>query len=651
MPLFSLSNLSIQFGAEPLLAGVSLGVDRGERWGVVGRNGSGKTSIFRAIIGDLSPESGVVVRSPGLRVSLLDQHRDFAAARTVWEAACTAFAPLLKLEKALEEQAHRIGELGAEVPPALLAQYDRDLECFGREGGYEVQARVSAVLHGLGFDPESAHHRPLESLSGGERGRLGLASQLVAPADLLLLDEPTNHLDLETTEWLTQHLKGLDSAVLLISHDRAFLDAVADHILHLEAGTAVAYTGGYSAFVAQRAERRLAEQRAYQKQARVIAAEEDFIRRNIAGQKSSQAKGRRRRLERLPRLSPPPGEPGAMALRFRAEGRGGDQVLVAEQLRIAVEDRVLLSGFSATIRRGDVLGIVGPNGAGKTTLLGTLLGDRPPDGGSVRLGESTRLALYRQDLNQVPREKTLFEIIHDLRPTWTRGQVMDHLGRFDFPGEETGRRAGTLSGGELARVALAMMTLAPANVLVFDEPTNHLDVETIEALEDAIEEYEGTVVLVSHDRALLRGVCGRIWSLEDAHLTDYDGSFADWEASRLARRRSAEADVARREAERRAREKKREGRAGGPERSAGRAERRALTAAEGRIKALEEREAELHSALADPALYDGGGAAARAAELGRQLEQVRAEFSIAFRDWEVAAEAVERLSDSSRPGP
>jgi ATP-binding cassette subfamily F protein 3 len=645
MPLLSLSGVAIQFGANVLLRDVGFTVEKGERWGVIGRNGSGKTSLFRAITGDLMPARGTVTRAPGLRLTLLDQHRDFPGATTVWEAACAGFAPLLALERSLEAQAHEIGALGDATPPEVMARYDRDLERFGREGGYQVQARVAAVLHGLGFDPDHAHHQQLATLSGGERGRLGLAAQLVAPADLLLLDEPTNHLDLDTTAWLTDHLQGLEAAVLIISHDRAFLDEVAQHILHLEAGGAQAYDGGYSAFIRQREERRLSAQRAYDRQSKVMAAEGDYIRRNIAGQNSKQAKGRRRRLARMPRLSPPPGEDGAMAVRFRASGRGGDQVLVTERLRVSIGGRLLVDDLTATIHRGDVLGLVGPNGAGKSTLLATLLGERSPDGGTVRQGDTIGVASYRQDLAQVPRDSTLFDIIHNLRPDWTRGQVMDHLGRFDFSGDATLRRAGSLSGGELARVALAMMTLARANVLVFDEPTNHLDVESIEALEDAIESYEGTVVLVSHDRALLRGLCTRVWALEHGRITDYEGTFEEWEAAREERRRAALAASRQADADRRQQEKKAARRPDADrraEQSAARAAQRTLEQAEARVHALEAREAELNQALADASLYSLPDGAARAAALGQELERVRAEFGAAFAAWESAALEVER---------
>jgi ATP-binding cassette subfamily F protein 3 len=653
MTLVSLSNIAIQYGADVLLRDVQCTIAAGDRWGLVGRNGSGKTSLFRVITGEQAPSAGGVARAPGLRLAVLDQHRDFAGAETVWDAACAPYAELLALEHSLKEQGEAIALLGERLTEAHLNRYDRDLERFRREGGYEMEARVSAVLHGLGFDPERARTQALATLSGGERGRLGLACQLVADADLLLLDEPTNHLDLATTDWLVSHLKGLDAAALIISHDRAFLDAVANHVLHIEAGTTLSYKGGYADFVRQRDERRLAQGRAWQKQARAIAKEEDYIARNIAGQNSNQAKGRRRRLARLPRLSPPPAEEGAMAVRFRPGARGGDQVIVADKLTIAIGDRLLVDRFSGVMRRGDVLGLVGPNGAGKSTFLATLLGDRPPTSGTLRLGDSIDVEVYRQDMAQVPRDKALFDIIHDLRPSWTRGQVMEHLGRFDFPGDTQFRKAASLSGGELARVALAMMTLTHANLLVFDEPTNHLDVESIEALEDAIERFEGSVLLVSHDRALLTALCTRIWHLEDGKLSDFDGGFDEWELQRAeAARRRAEAarraEEARRARAARGAQSDAQGRkgaqsAGRAARSAHRAAERAVAEAEAAVQEHEAAVAALTTELAEPGLYGTPGGAARARELAQQLEQRKAALAVAYQAWEAAMAEVERL--------
>jgi ATP-binding cassette, subfamily F, member 3 len=640
----ALAGVGVEFGATRLLTDVTLTVARGDRWGVIGRNGSGKTTLFRLITGEQSPTSGTIARGSGLRVSLMEQHREFAGAGTVWEAAAGGFADLLALERSLAAQATELAAAGDRCTPQMLARYDRDLERFDREGGYTLAARIDAVLHGLGFDPDEARHRPLAGLSGGERGRLGLVQQLVAPADILLLDEPTNHLDLETSRWLEGYLRGLDATVLVISHDRAFLQEVVDHVLHLEAGTAVAYTADYEGFLRQRAERRVSQERAFTKQSRALAAEEDYIRRNIAGGNSAQAKGRRRRLERASRLSPPPGEEGAMALRLSADERGGDQVLVADRLTLAVGDRTLLAGFSATIRRGEVVGLVGPNGAGKSTLLQTIMGERPPERGEVRVPDSVRIAYYRQDLAQVPADRTLYDIIGQLRPSWGRGPVQGHLGRFGFSGDSVQRRADTLSGGERARVALAMMMLSGANFLIFDEPTNHLDVESIEALEDAIGEYDGTVLLVSHDRALLRALTGRIWILHHQRITDFGGGFDEWEAASAERAHAAAVAAAEEESLRKVRERKQTRRPDEDRRrqqSVRRNAERAVAEAEARVEQWEATVSALAAQLEDPGLYVTPDGAARSAALGVELERARRALDEALAGWESATRSLE----------
>jgi ATP-binding cassette subfamily F protein 3 len=641
---FSVSGVAVEFGATRLFSDVTFTVARGEKWGVVGRNGSGKTTLFRLLTGEAEPTRGTVSRVSGLDFSVMEQHREFAGATTVWEAAAGPFAELLELERSLAEQGSALAEAGDRCTPAMLARYDRDLERFEREGGYTLAPRIDAVLHGLGFDPDQARTRALSGLSGGERGRVGLAQQLVAPADVLLLDEPTNHLDLETTRWLEGYLSQLDATVLLISHDRAFLQAVVDHVLHVEVGTVTPYAGDYEAFVRQRAERRLAQQRAFTKQSKVLASEEDFIRRNIAGQKSAQAKGRRRRLERVSRLSAPEGEEGVMSLRLETEARGGDQVLVAENVRVAYGDRVLLDRFSARVRRGDVIGFIGPNGAGKTTLLRAFVGERAPEGGEVRIPDSVRLAHYRQDLAQVPPDRSLYELINDLRPAWGRGAIQGHLGRFGFSGDSVLRQAVTLSGGERARVALAMMMLSGANLLLFDEPTNHLDVESIEVLEDAIEAYEGTVILVSHDRALLRALTTRVWVLHEARITDFPGGFDEWETASAERAHAASVAAAEEESLRRVHERKQTRRAesGRKPQSARRTAERTLAEAESAVTEWEGRVATLRGRLEDPALYATTEGGVQAHAIGGELEVARKELERAFAEWEAATAALEK---------
>ncbi len=526
--LLSLSNVGVSFGATELFKNVTFTVAEGERWGIIGRNGAGKSSIFKLITGDLAPTVGSVARKPGLRHALLDQHRAFEGATTVWEAGAAAWRDVIALEKRIAEQAIELGELGERVTDAFLEQFGHDQERFADLGGYVYHARVDAVLQGLGFDAEESRTRPVASLSGGERGRVGLAAQLIAPADLLLLDEPTNHLDLDTTSWLQEWLNDADETVIVVSHDRAFLDAIATHILHVEGRTSEWYRGNYSQFVPQRAERRLTRERELEKQRAYVKKEEEYIRRNIAGVNSFQAKGKRKRLERLPRLAPPPGDPAAMSLSFEVAERGGDQVIAIEELTVDVPGRVLVDDFSAVLRRNDFVALVGPNGAGKSSFISTIIGDHAPASGEARIGSSITPAWFRQDLADLPLRKSMFDAIQDQRPLWSRGQVQNHLGAFGFSGEEVFREIGTLSGGERARMALALMTLARANLLILDEPTNHLDVENIEALEDALDEYEGSVLLVSHDRAFLREVATRVWSFEGTRLEDFDGPFVEW---------------------------------------------------------------------------------------------------------------------------
>jgi ATP-binding cassette subfamily F protein 3 len=642
--LIALSGVGVEFGATTLFKDITFTIARGDRWGIVGRNGIGKTTLFKLITGAQQPTSGQVARSGAAKVSLLEQHRTFEGAATVWEAAAGPFAELLALEQSLARQAEA---LGGDPSDQAMAKYSRDLERFQHEGGYEVAAKVDAVLHGLGFDPEKARSQPISQLSGGERGRLGLAQQLAAPADILLLDEPTNHLDLETTAWLEEYLRGLEATVVVVSHDRAFLDAIADHILHFENGTAYPYTGSYQSFVMQRAERRLAEQRAYDKQRKVIAAEEDYIRRNIAGQNTKQAKGRRKRLERLPRLSGVAGEGGVMSLALRAAERGGDQVVVAEHVEVAVEGRTLLRDFSARVIRGDVIGLIGPNGAGKTTLLRTIVGERAPQKGEVRVGGSINLAYYDQQLGNVPMGKTLYDVINDLRSTWSRGQIQGHLGRFGFSGDSVLRTTNVLSGGERARLALAIMMLSGANLLVLDEPTNHLDVESIEVLEEAVEGYDGTVILVSHDRALLRALVKRVWVLHHEHITDFPGTFEEWETASAERAHAASVTAAEEAELRRVHERQKTARKSDVREKDGRGARdakRAVETAEAEVSRHEARVGELTRALEDPELYTTSDGTKKAKTLGSELDAAKRALDKAISAWERAVEASERAA-------
>jgi ATP-binding cassette, subfamily F, member 3 len=645
MTQLSFSAVGVDFGAMHLFSNVTFTVAQGERWGIVGRNGTGKTTLFRLLTGEMQPTRGIIARQPGLRVSLLEQHRDFGGATTIWEAAAGELAELLALEQSLAEQASALAHDASEE---AMERYGRDLERFEHEGGYAVTSRIDAVLHGLGFNPERARTANVSTLSGGERGRLGLARQLVSSADVLLLDEPTNHLDLETTKWLEDYLREIDKTVLVVSHDRAFLDAIVDHVLHFEGESATPYSGGYQAFILQRTERRLTQQRQFEQQQRTIAKESDYIARNIAGQNTRQAKGRRKRLDRLPRLSAPIGADESMSLRFDVAHRGGDRVVSAVNAGVRVEDRVLVERFTGTVMRGDVLGFVGPNGSGKSTLLKALFGEHVVSAGELKIGGSITAGFYRQDLSQVPMEQTLYDVINDLRPTWDRRLVQGHLGRFGFSGDEVQRRAITLSGGERARVALAMLMLSRANLLVLDEPTNHLDVESIETLEDALERYDGTVVLVSHDRELLRALTNKLWILHDTHITEFAGGFGEWEEVSAERahaasvRASEEASLRKvHERQKVAAKPKAEPLSQKDVRKKQRIAQRELELEEAKIVELESRISALMAQLEDPELYTRAGGVDDARRLGTELEVSKRELDAALARWNAASDALE----------
>ena len=642
MTLISFAEVGVAFGATTLLKDVSFTVARGERWGIIGRNGAGKSTLFQIITGKLQPSRGAIARQPGLKVSLLDQHRDFGVATTVWEAAAAAYAPLIAIEHELGALAEKLGD-GDE---ALLDRYGRLQEQFMHEGGYDFPARVDKVLQGLAFDAVGARTQALSGLSGGERGRVGLAAQLAAPAELLLLDEPTNHLDLETTRWLQTYLGELGETVIVISHDRAFLDETVDHVLHVTGGTTHSYTGGYSAFVSQREERMLTFQRQLDKQQKFIAKEEEYIRRHLAGVNSAQAKGRRSKLGRLPRLSPPPGESDAMTLRLEIGDRGGDRVLHTDKLRVTVGDRVLLEDVTLTAMRADVIALVGPNGAGKSTLIATILGAREADAGAATVGGSVDAAWYRQDLGQLPLARTIYEAIQDERPLWGRGHIQGHLGAFGFSGDSVMRVISTLSGGERARVALALIMLRKANLLVLDEPTNHLDVESIEALEDAIDDYEGTVILVSHDRAFLRELATRVWSFDGTRLRDFDGPFVEWEVAEAERRAKLASDSATIAQERRAQEKAAAHKnKGADERDANakKSAKKAADDAEREVLRLEERVVNVQRALEDGDLYDGTPEKAReAGRLEKELGAAQRLLDDAMTSWAERTAALDK---------
>ena len=535
--LFRLSDVQKSYGAQDVLRGASLQINPGEHVGLVGRNGAGKTTVFRLVSAEEAPDSGDVVRARGVRLGLLAQHIHFEAGTTVHESALAAFGHLQQIEHEMHELEHRMAEVGADLEKVLERYSDLQHE-FEREGGFEYGAKAEAILQGLGFDRET-WSLETEKLSGGQQNRLGLARLLLAEPDVLLLDEPTNHLDVAAVEWLEEFLQTYASAYVIISHDRYFLDRACARIIELENGRAASYTGNYSAFLVEREERREAQQRAYENQRQMIDKTEEFIRRNLAGQKTKQAKSRRTMLAKLERVEAVRADRSSGDFRLQAIERTGNHVLTVNETAVGYADKVLASDISFILRRGECLGIIGPNGSGKTTFLKTILGKIEPLAGEVRWGTKVQIGYYAQQLDDLDdRNEIIMELRRVAPASATAGELRSFLGKFHFSGDDVYKHVADLSGGEKGRLALAKLIYSRVNVLVLDEPTNHLDIPSREALEEALGAYEGTIITISHDRYFLDRVATQILALDGAGGAEhYDGDYTeyhDWKAGRAS---------------------------------------------------------------------------------------------------------------------
>ncbi len=545
--LFRLTDIHKSYSAQDVLRGASLQVNPGEHVGLVGRNGAGKTTLFRLITGEESPDSGDVVRTRGLNLGLLEQHVDFEPGTTVHEAALAAFKELQNIEHEMHALEHRMAEGGDDLE-AVLERYSDLQHEFERLGGFEYAAKAEAILQGLGFDRET-WATPSEILSGGQKNRLGLARLLLAEPDILLLDEPTNHLDVEAVEWLEEFLTSYESAYVIISHDRYFLDRACTRIVEVEQGRAISYTGNYSAFLVERDERREAQLRAYENQQHLIAKTEEFIRRNLAGQKTKQAKSRRKMLEKLERVDAVRRDQSSGDFRLQKVERAGTYVLTVDEAAVGYPGNTLARDIAFILRRGEALGVIGPNGSGKTTFVKTVLGKLPPLEGEVRWGSNVKTGYYAQQLDDLDERN---EIIMELRrvapSSATAGELRSFLAKFLFTGDDVYKHVRDLSGGEKGRLALAKLIYSRVNVLVLDEPTNHLDIPSREALEEALDAYEGTIITISHDRYFLDRIATQILALDGAGGADhFDGDYTgyhDWKAERRAAASSGKATAA-----------------------------------------------------------------------------------------------------------
>jgi ATP-binding cassette subfamily F protein 3 len=648
--LLRLEGVARSFGARTLFRDVDLDVKRGDRVGLVGPNGAGKTTLLRVAAGLEAPDAGRVEVPRGVRVGLLRQEIDPRRAGTPREEAGAALAQLDALEgelRALEAEMARLGREGAEPPAALAARYDACRSAFELGGGFAREARVDAVLAGLGFDAERAR-RPLAGQSGGWLMRVELAKLLLAAPDVLLLDEPTNHLDLPSIEWFEETLASFGGAVLMVSHDRAFLRRHVTRVAELEAGRLRVYEGNLERWLEARALYRAQLLARARRQEREVAQTERFIERfRYKATKARQVQSRVKQLAKLERVEAAPEAPRRPQLRIPEPPRAGEVVLRLTGIHKSYGETRVYQGIDFSVRRGERVALVGPNGAGKSTLLRIAAGVLPPDAGERVPGHNVRVAFYAQhQLEALDAGRSVLEELAAAAAVEDAPRLRDHLGAFLFSGDEVEKKVAVLSGGEKARLALAKLLLRPANFLVLDEPTNHLDLAAREVLEAALAGYAGTLLLISHDRAFLDALATRVVEVSvGGRLDEHLGNYSDYRRRVAARGAAAAPAVAPApeagEAPRGAAAQRAAGKA--RQRELGRA-RKALAAREAEATALEARLGELERLLAAPETWRDGEAT-RAAEAERSA--LRSALDAAVARWEEAAAALDAAERSS----
>jgi ATP-binding cassette subfamily F protein 3 len=657
MLLLAARDLARQFDAEPVFRGVSFEVRAGEKIGLVGPNGCGKTTLLKILAGLDEPDVGVVERTGSATVALLEQEKLFSPARTLLDEAKSGLGHLYQLQEQAHDLAERIA--GTNDPRELARlqkQYDALHSELDRLDAYHIDHRVDEVLHGLGFDPAD-YHRPLATFSGGQQNRVLLARLLLAAPSVMLLDEPTNHLDIAATEWLEDFLTRSDQALIVVSHDRYFLNRVTNRTLEIWRAGVTDYTGNFSAYWAQRDERHKVLRRTFEKQQEFIAKTEDFIRRNAYGQKSAQAKDREKKLERLERVEIPPDfdEP---PMGFPEPTRTGDWVVRAEGVskgfggeesgnrsqesgngaknrRNAARSGPLFKDVTLQVDRGDRIGIFGPNGVGKTTLLRVLLGELQADAGEVRVGTGVKIGYFDQQLTSVRPELSAVEAVRpDDTFQMTPGQMRSLLARFGVKGDLALQTVGALSGGEKTKVALARLAALAPNVLVLDEPTNHLDFWSAAALERSLREFAGTVLFVSHDRYFLDQVATRVLVLESQRCRLYEGNYSDYQHFVRATSMTSASD-ARSSPPTIAKTTDKSNGAAATERRRRKYPYRKVEEIETDIAGLESQIADLQSAMADPVVLRDGD---RIKRIKDDYEAAQLRLAELLEHWEEALE-------------
>lgn len=530
MLLLQTNDVLRRFGADVLFHNINLQVVDHARVALVGRNGAGKTTLLKMIAGITQPDEGTITKAKGLSIGYLAQDQGLDSQNSIWAELDTVFGSLHQMEAEIHHLEGQLATVDSTTDryQEILRDYDRLQEQFQEAGGFEIDSRMRGVLTGFGFEEES-YQRPVNSLSGGQKTKLALAKILLQAPQLLILDEPTNHLDMGVLTWLEDYLKGYSGALLIVSHDRYFLDRVVNEVYDLDNQTLHHYTGNYSAFVKNKTARLATEMKHYEQQKKVIAKLEDFVNKNLVrASTTKRAQARRRQLEKMERIERPQTDDKSIHFSFSSQKESGNEVLDVEGLKIGYQDTVLAGPLTFNERKGQRVGIIGPNGIGKSTLLKTLLKKMPAIAGTIKFGANLDIGYYDQEQQQLHPEKTVLDEVWDDHPEIDETQIRNLLGSFLFVGDDVYKHVSDLSGGQKARLELTKLSFEPINFLILDEPTNHLDIDSREVLEGAINDFDGTVLFISHDRYFINQVATDVLAMQKDGITRYQGDYDDY---------------------------------------------------------------------------------------------------------------------------
>ncbi|EJA2476224.1 ABC-F family ATP-binding cassette domain-containing protein [Listeria monocytogenes] len=650
MILLQVQQISKFFGAEVILDNIKLEVKTGDRIALVGRNGAGKSTLLKIIAGKMSYDGGTISKPKSVEIGYLAQNTGLESSKTIWDEMLSVFDSLRRMEADLRKMELRLGEPELYNDPekyqALMTDYDTLQHTFKESGGYTYEAEIRSVLNGLRFYPED-YEVEIASLSGGQKTRLALAKLLLAKQDILVLDEPTNHLDIETLAWLETYLQNYHGSLLIVSHDRYFLDKVVNQVYEISRTKIDHYKGNYSSFVNQKQAKLEQMWKEFDKQQKQIAKLEDFVARNIVrASTTKRAQSRRKQLEKMDVLGRPQGDEKAAHFGFQFEKQTGKDVLMVDQLSIGyAKDKRIASNLTFEMKRQDSLALVGPNGIGKSTLLKTLIRDIPALSGEFHFGAGVKIGYYDQEQAKLTSNKTVLMELWDDYPELNEVNVRTTLGNFLFSDDDVLKNVQSLSGGEKARLALAKLTLLEANVLILDEPTNHLDIESKEVLEAALIDFEGTILFVSHDRYFINRIASKIVELAPEKANVFLGDYGYYQ-EKLAE----EKELARLDAEDR-RKKGEQVEATSSVRKLNyqeekeqqkllRQRKRKLEEVEKSMEATDEKIAELELQLTNPEVFQDHE---KALEITQELDAVKADGEKLMEEWEQISEELESM--------